>query len=365
MQKLNINHDETMSRKDYLKDKKKKHNRLNKRGRRKLIVLGIITLLACYVFFQFYVYYKENNYIYSTDDNVDKQEVYDMYYLSEGYTYEPKTSLNTMTTDGLLESQKEVAKNIGFTNITEYGDFIYGIRENGLYKINKLTGEVSVVLEDDVNKFTTYKDEIYLISTSENILKSVDKKTLEIKEYDVKNVKEILVDENSLYLCVDDLEKSNLVKINKDGSNKQNLTEDKMVSYVIQDETRLYYVNKDDENKLYSINKDGSDLKKVADIKSVADKGDTDYIDGSKYMFIKDDYLYYINVDDNRNLWKKSLISDENVKVISNSIEILDYAEDTVFYKINNEMGVYLFNLNTTFTSQITDKLIKEFIIER
>ena len=362
MQNLSINEEEKMSRKEYLKDKKKKRKKLIKGSKKKFVVITFITLLAIYVFVQFYIYYKQNNYVYTTDEHVDKQKVYNMYFLSEGYTYEPKTSLNLITTDSLKENT--IAKNIGFTNIIEYGDYIYGLKEQGLYKINKDTHEVSKIVEKDVKKFVIYKEDVYVILGNENKLNKVDSKTKELKDLGVKNVKEVLIDDNNIYVCIKELEKSKLVKIDKDGSNKKELTKDEKVSYVIQSNDKLIFVNKGDGNKIYSVNKDGSNLKKILEVKSVSDSGNTEYIDGYKYMFVKDDFLYYINTEDKNSLWKASLTSDVKEKVIHSSIEVLEYNNDSVFYKNNNERGVYLYNLETKFTSQITQRLVKEFIIE-
>ena len=362
MQNLSINEEDIMTRKEYLKDKKKQKKKLGKSNKKKYIVIAFISLLAIYVFIQFYIYYKQNNYKYLTDEDVDNQKVYNMYFLTEGYTYEPKTSLNLITTDSLNEST--IAKNIGFTNITEYNDYIYGIKENGLYKINKTTYEITMIVEKDVNKFITYNEDIYILSGSENKLIYINPKTKEHKDLGVKNVKEVLVDENYIFTCVTDLEKSKLIRIKKDGSDKKELTKDEKVSYVIQDNNRLIFVNKGNDDKIYSVNKDGSDLKKILDVKSISDSGDTEYIDGNKYMFVKDDFLYYINTEDNDNLWRASLTSDVKDEILHTSIEMLEFTNDTIFYKNKNEKGVYLYNIETKFTSQISQRLINEFIVE-
>ena len=362
MQNLSINEEEKMTRKEYLKEKKKTRKQLVKGSKKKIIVISFISILAIYVFIQFYVYYKQNNYTYLTDEHVDNQKVYNMFFLTEGYTYEPKTSLNTISTDG--NNENSIAKNVGFTNITEYGEYIYGLKETGLYKINKKTLEITILIEKDVNKFITYKTDIYYLAGNENKLNYLNPETKEVKDLGLKNVKEVLIDENNIFACITDLEKSTLVKINKDGTNKIELTKNEKVSYVIQDSNTLFFVNKGDANKIYSVKKDGTELKKILDVKSVSDTGDTEYINGDKYMFIKNDYIYYINTEDNNNLWRASLTADIKEEVIFSSVEILEFYEDTIFYKIQNERGVYLYNIETQFTSLISQRLIKEFIVE-
>lgn len=365
MDSLNISEEEQMTKKEYLKEKKKKNNKFKKIRKRNISIIVLVSLLAIYVFFQFYIYYKANNYKFLTDEHVDNQKVYNMYFLSEGYTYEPKTSLKMINTLGLEETEVSIAKNIGFTSIMEENEYIYGLKENGLYKVNKNTSEVTMLVEKDVYKFTIYKSVIYYITKEENTIHSFNVTNNEDKNLEISNVKEVLVDETNLYLCVTDLEKSKLIKYDKEGKNKIDLTKKEKVSYIIENGDKIYFVNKSDDNKIYSVNKDGTDLKKVLDIKSKSDKGDTIYIAGNKYMFVYENFLYYINTEDNDTLWKASLLSDEKEKILYSSLEMLEFYENTIFYKNKNEMGVYLYNLNTKFTAQISPKLIKEFIIER
>ena len=154
------------------------------------------------------------------------------------------------------------------------------------------------------------------------------------------------------------------MKFDKEGQNKQELVKDENVSYIIQDDTKIYFVNKKDENKIYAIGKDGTGLGKIDDIASVSDKGDIKEIDGKKYMFINNNELYYINVADYNTLWKINLETKEKSQVIAVSVEILQNVDNTVFYKVKNEMGVYLFNYDTSFMSQVTKRKLKEIVVD-
>ena len=61
---------------------------------------------------------------------------------------------------------------------------------------------------------------------------------------------------------------------------------------------------------------------------------------------------------------KYNLNTGENVKEIAMQIEILQDVNETVFYKIKNERGVYLYNIDTKFMSEITKRKVKEFAID-
>lgn len=363
MQKLSLSEEEKLSRRDYLKKKKKQSIEIKPGSKKKYIIMAFVLLLMLYVFIQFYIYYRENNYRYMSDELVDKQKVYDIYYVSVGYTYSPNSSLSKMESNGFNETL--VYKDLGFSSIIPQGDFVYGLKDTALSKISKSTLEISVVYEEDVKKYTMFNNEIYAIVGSTNKLVYIDTVKNETKDLGIENVSEILVDQNNLFLCIDETSKKSLVKVNKDGTDKKTITGNDNVSYIVQDDTRIFFVNKADGNKIYSVNKDGTGIGKVSDIKSVTDNGIIDDIDGSKYMFTVKNILYFVNTDDKRNLWKINLDDKTTEKVISMPVDILEEVDDTVFYKVKDEKGVYLFNLDTKFTARVSSRLITEFVVNK
>ncbi|MDD2376338.1 MAG: DUF5050 domain-containing protein [Clostridia bacterium] len=363
MQKLNLSDEEKLSRKEYLKKKKKQSIGIIGKNKKKYIAIFFATILMLYVFIQFYIYYKENNYKYLSDNMVDEQTVYNMYYVSIGYTYTPKSSLNSIKSNGFEEVS--IYKDLGFSHINPNGEYIYGIKDTSISKLNKQTNEVTVVYEKDVNKYTMYNNEIYAIVGSNNKLVYIDSTTNESKDLGIENITEILVDENNLFLCIYGTDKKSLVRINKDGTDKKVLTGNENVSYIVQNDTMIFFVNKADSNKVYSMKKDGTDIVKVADIQSVTDTGTIQDVDGSKYIFTVNNNLYYINTEDKRNLWKINLDDKTTEKIISMSVDILEKVDNTVFYKVQDEKGIYLFNLDTKFTSQVSSRLITEFVVNK
>jgi len=363
MQKLSLSDEEKLSRKEYLKKKKKQSKGIKTKGKKKYLAIFFAVILTLYVFIQFYIYYRDNDTRYVSDQQVDKQTVYNMYYVSVGYTYEPKSSLSSIKSSGFEESS--VCKNLGFTHINPEGEYIYGIKDTSISKLNKLTNEITVVYEKDVNKYTMYNNEIYAIVGTNNKLVYINPVTNESKDLGIENVSEIVADEKNLFLCIDEVSKKSLVKINKDGTDKKVLTTTENVSFIIQNDSKIFFVNKADSNKIYSVQKDGTAIGKVADIQSVTDTGVIQDVDGSKCMFTEKNNLYYINTEDKRNLWKINLDDKTNEKIISMPLDILEKVDNTVFYKVEDEKGVYLFNLDTKFTSLVSSRLITEFVVNK
>lgn len=362
MQRLQLDADEKITRKEYLKRKKKKARSLKKRSKITYFMFFLITFLIVYIIIQYCVYKKTNNFKYTSDSDVEAQKVYNIFYVTEGYTYDPVYSLSSIHSDGFDE--KSVYSNSGLSDISVEENYIYGLKQKGIYRLDRNTNEFESIVEKDVLKYVLSKNMIYYI-TLDNKLKSVDIETKEIKDFDVDIATELLVDDKTVFVVKDEKIKKSIIAFDRNGDNKREVTKDSNVSYAVSDDTKIYYVNKQDDNKIYMVNKDGTCEEKLDDIKSVSDKGDIKEVNGAKYMFLADGYLYYINVEDGNTLWKINLTTKEKEKVISAAVEILQNIDTTIFYKIKNEMGVYLYNYDSNFMSLVTKRKVKEFYIDK
>lgn len=360
--RLQLEENEEISRKEYFKRKKKQERILKKRSKITYIVIITAILLVVYITIQMYVYNEKNNYSYLADENVDKQSVYNVYYITEGYTYNPVYSLNSIYSNGINDNT--LISNVGFSDISVTKDYIVGIKENKLYTYDKKNNELKQLFEKNVEKFTIYDNVIYAILQESQVVCSYNLITNEYLELNIKQAIEILIDDNNIFVVKDEKIKKRLYSYDKSGGNEKLLDKNSNVSYVIQNGNCLYFVNKDDENKIYVINKDGSECTKVDDISSVTDSGVVKNIDGSKYMYVYNNNLYYVNSNDNYSLWKYNLETKENVKEISMQVELLQNVNETVFYKVKNSVGVYLYNADTKFMSEITKRKVKEFIVD-
>lgn len=362
MTRLQLEENEEISRKEYLKRKKKQARLLKKKSKITYIIIFIVILLLAYIAIQMFVYNQKNNYKYLSDENVDRQKVYNVYYVTEGYTYNPTYSLNSIYSNGINDSI--LASNIGMMDICVTKDFLVGIKENKLYSYNKQNSELKELSDKTVEKFTIYNDIVYIILKDNKAVCTYNLTTSEFLELNIKQATEILIDDNNIFVAKDETTKKRLYSYDKNGGSEKLLDKNSNVSYVIQNSNVLYFVNKADGNKIYTINKDGTGCTKLADISSVTDSGVVKNIDGSKYMYVYNNNLYYVNSVDNYSLWKYDLTTKENTKEISMQVELLQNVNETVFYKVKDSVGVYLYNADTKFMSEITKRKVKEFLVD-
>ncbi|MCX8075371.1 MAG: DUF5050 domain-containing protein [Clostridia bacterium] len=364
MQRLDFESNEKLTRKEYLKRKKKQAKSLKNFGirKRKYIFVAVTTILSIYILLQFYFYNKTNSYKYVAGEGVEDQNVYNLYYITEGYTYTPKYTLNSINSDGF--DNKVVYDNLGFTNIKVTEKYVYGIKDTGLSRLNKTTNQVENIIEKDVKKYTIFGNTVYSINGDKNTLTLANIETKEVKNTNIQNVCEILVDDNNVFLVIANMDKKAIVSYNKNMENKVEVTKKSNVSYIVQSTDKIFYVNKADSNKIYYVKKDASIEEKVADIVGRADNGNIKEIDGSNYLYVRNNDLYFVNAADNNTLWKINLEDKSTKKIISTSIEIIQNVDNTVFYKEKNNMEVYMYNVDTNFMSQVVRNKISEFYVD-
>ena len=361
LQRLQFDLEEQISRKEYLKRKRKNSKLLKKRSKITYILMATFMALSVYIVVQVIIYNKYNNFKYTLGEGVNDQAVYNIYFVTEGYTYDPVYSISSISSLG--ENEKAILPSSNIDYVTVEKDFLYGIRKGILCKINKSNYEIEDIINDEVNKYVKYNNMIFYTSTQENMLKSYNLDNNSTNTFDIKNVEQILANSDNVFAITHTTDEKAIYRFNYDGQGKDKISGDAKVSYAIEDFGKIYFVNKSDSNKIYRVDASGSNLTSIGDIKSISNSNIKE-VNGNKCMFVKNNKLYYINPDDEDSLWSYDLSSGEKERIISASIEILQNVDNTVFYKIDNEMGVYLYNYDTKFMSLVTKRRVKEFVID-
>lgn len=362
LQRLQFDLGEQISRKEYLKRKRKNSRLLKKRSKITYILMASFMALAIYIIVQVVIYRKYNNLKYTVGENVNDQKIYSIYFVTEGYTYDPVCSVSTILSSGEKETSILPSEDLEQINITR--DYIYGLKKGVICRVTRDNYEIEELVADDVKKFIVENGYIFYTSTDEQRLKAYNLQTAQIADFDIIHVEQILANKDNVFGVTHATTDKSIYRFGYNGQDKTKISGDAKVSYAIEDNGTIYFVNRKDSDKIYKVRTDGSELSKVADIRSITHGAELDAVNGKRSMFIKDNKLYYINVDDEDTLWCYDLATGENTKIISASIEILQNVDNTIFYKIDKEMGVYLYNYDTKFMSLVTRRRVKEFVID-
>ena len=362
LQRLQFDSGEEISRKEYLKRKKRNSKLLRKRSKITYILMATFMALAVYIIVQVFIYRKYNNFKYTLGEGVNDQAVYNIYFVTEGYTYDPVYSISSISSLG--QDEKSILPSSNVSSVIVDEDYLYGIRKGVICKINKSNYDIEELVNDDVKKYIKHNNIIIYTSTDEQKLKAYNIENAAVTDFDISNVEQILANDNNVFAITHTTGEKSMYRFDYSGQGKTKISGDNKVAYAIEDNGTIYYINKSDSNKIYKMDTNGENASSLGDIKGISTSGQVKQTNGQRCMFVKNNKLYFINSEDEDSLWSYDLSSGEKERIISASIEILQNIDNTVFYKIDNEMGVYLYNYDTKFMSLITKRRVKEFVID-
>lgn len=362
MQRLQFDLGEKISRKEYLKRKKKSSRLLKKRSKITYMLLACFIGLGIYIVIQLLQYNKYNSFKYTEGDGVNKQPVYSILFVTEGYTYDPVYSVSTTLSSG--DQEKSILPSSDIRNICVAEECFYGLKGGSVCKIDRDNYTVEQIFADDVKKFTYANNFIFYITNAEERLKAYSLETGETFTFDITNVKQVLASKSRVIGVVGTFSEKEIYCFDYYGQGKWKISGDAKATNTILSDEKLYFINKSDDERIYTVNTDGSGLGRVAEISGVSNMID-DEKDGSSYMFVDKGKLYYVNTKDGHALWSYDLTDGTNEKVLTSSIAMLGNIDDTIIYKVNGEMGIYLYNVETKYMSLVTKRRVKEFVIDK
>ncbi|MEG0074074.1 MAG: DUF5050 domain-containing protein [Clostridia bacterium] len=361
MEDKQFNPNETMTRKEYLRSKKKQYRKSIRKST--IMFCVVISVLSIYVCTQLYVYSAGESTKYTEGEGI-REDVYGAYYVVPSYTYNTNYSVSYVQTDGANE--KVILENTAFSNIVVDDTHIYGVRQGVLYRLNKSTLSIEEIVNSQVEKFVKIKERIYFVTGTEKDGGKVESVNIDGTDRKViydKYAFQIIGDDSGIYVIANDASARNIVKLGFDGESKNILVKSSSSNLILYDE-HVYYANKSDNSKIYKVSKNNpADNIKLSDNSAVADKGSVRFINGKKVFFIRENQLYYINASDGYKLYKIDLDGNNDVCVLDVKIDTICVKDSIVFFTSKNEMGFCSYNLKTGLMKQISNKRISEFTI--
>ena len=358
MQDMSYLQGEVVSRKEYLKKKKREKTRkaIKKITPRTWFMIAFILVISVYVTYQFYIYNTKHRLIQTLPDEISSMKEYNIYYMSQSYVYEGENQLKSMSTTS--SDKTTIEEGIGLSNIVVKNNILYGIKNGALIKIdtNGKENKVKTLIEKNVKGYAISKEEVYAYINGEGNEIGVYTfgKDDNLEKIISGEILQLLVDKNNIYV-VDSAK--NIIKYKKDGTNPENIASG--ASSIIQDEKCIYFVNSNDSNKLYRVNKEDKKVEQVSKTGTLTNNNNK--MCGNAFVGVYDDVAYYINTSDKNKLYKSSESQEKDEIVLEDTIEILDVINSTIFYKVKNDIGVYRYDILNGISSQVTSARVVEF----
>ena len=147
---MEYSNDNIMTRKEYLKSKKKQNFFLSKF--KYILLVIVVVLLGVYVFKQLNVYNNVTKIANKVVEESSLAKTMTMYYVSEPYTKGGESTVMLYKSND--ESRTTIVGSEGFSNILVSENMLYGIKDNTLYSIDLTTTTKQQVVNKKVQNYS-------------------------------------------------------------------------------------------------------------------------------------------------------------------------------------------------------------------
>lgn len=342
--KLEYSKDNTMTRKEYLKSKKK--HRISLAIIKYVLLLITVVLLGIYVFKQLKVYNNVTQIANKVLEEAKLAKTMTMYYVSSSYTKEGKSSV--MLYKSWDESRTKIPETEEFSNISIKDSKLYGTLDDGLYTVDLMSYAKEKIVEGKIQEYAV-NDENILLNMEDGIYK-FDMNSKELKQIIKGKVYQMVVYNNTIYVITAGKTSKSIIKYNMNGTGKKELSGKYIVSSMYISEQNIYFVNSKD-SKIYSMTKSGDNIKTVTDNK----------ISGSNMLEYKGN-LYYINKSNENTLYHINLATGVEEMVVKKNIESIQNDGSKIYFKQANNIGIFKYDIETGKVDQITSARASEYI---
>jgi len=351
--------DKVMTRKEYLKTKKK--GKLGFRIVKYSLLLVVIVLLSIYLFKQLDVYNNVTKMANKVIEETALAKTMTMYYVADSYTKDGSDEV--IMYKSYDESRTKIEGTEGFTNIQIVDGILYGISEQKLYSINLETLEKTEIVNIPIKAYVLNDNKIYCYIVSDNSKETgiyvFEQEKKELKHVINLSVNQFLVDDNYIFVISKGKTEKSIIRYNINGEGRTVITNKEIVTHMKQDKNNIYYIADD---KLYSIKKNGKDNTVVMDDRIYIPSHIKSIICESNAFVIKDEVLYYIINGDKHLLCAFNTKTKEKQTISKKNVESLQLQGNILYYKVENGIGIYKTNLENGKTEHVTNIRGSEYI---
>ena len=337
--------DNIMTRKEYLKSKKKNNVFISKI--KYFLLILVVIALGIYVFKQLNVYNNVTKIANKVVEETKLARTMTMYYVSEPYTKDgPKNVMLYRASD---ESRTNIPDSENFTKIQVLDNKLYGICDNLLYTIDLTTYNKEKVIDKQIQDYVIKGNNIYL-KDNDGIYK-YDLNSQEISKIIMGKTDKLLVDNNNIFVIAEGKTSQSIIRYNLNGQGAQQLSEKYIVANMYLQGDTIYFINSKDL-EVYGVPKVGAKIDNIIDNKVQQQDG---------LLFYKE-YIYYINKDDSNTLYVANLKNGEHKQVIKKNISKIQIDGSIIYYSLSNSIGIYKYDIQSGKTAQITSARTSEYI---
>ena len=351
---LETEKEKSMTRKEYLKYKKKKNRFLP--WLKNIALLLVIVALSLYVVNQLKVYTSVTEMANKMLEESKLIKTYKIYFMGEPYTKDDKENI-LYYYQGSDESRTEIKSGKGLRHIQlDQDGNIYGIKDENLIRVN--------VAEDSAQTVVIGKVANYLIS-GKNIwvYKDFGKNSEQTGIYDINDklvvkgiVYQMLCDNENLYVVQPDATSKSLLAFSISNNSKKNLSGTDIVNSVVQDKDYVYYSTNSKKGYICKVSKNGGKIKTISHNACLVDNYG---LYDTSVMSVHDGRVLYINSEDN-----KVYITGETEDsiIVDNTVKQIQMKGNMLYFSLTDKIEIYRYNIEKSVLEKITSARTSEML---
>lgn len=303
----------------------------------------------------------------NTNNNGDNYPNHYVYYFVNDYDNNTTDIFEVNVSNG--KETKLITVDLGVSMLKYDDNKLYAIFNNRVGYIKNNSIEYITDEDEYVVRFDVKDEYIYYGKDNNNGSDNIFEQ-LAMKDINGENeiiisgvgIGQLIVDDYIYYKPNSGTDISKLVRYNLDGSEKTILF-DTAIGQIIKNGDYIYYVDYNDEGSIYKIKYDGTNIVKMIQGPINFSNSRVNQIDGYTNIGVINDYLYYINSNDERKLYKTNGYTE--AIVINASIYEIYVKDEYIYCKYSdyNKSGLYLLDKTGKELKSITNKYIEEYIV--
>lgn len=371
MSYLNFSDDEVMTRKEYLKSKRK----IKLPSIKTILLIIIIILLSMYVTKQIKTY---NTVTLAAKKVVEESSLIKtlkIYYMNSGYTKDSENILTKYSNQD--ESRTEYIGTESMTNLKVLDNYVYGIKNNSLCRIkisNTQTQDensLEELVKDNVIGYNIYNNYIYVVKYQQN-----NNDTNGVYKFDIEknNVSKIIsgtiyqlaVNENNIYVVMPAKTDRSIVSFDKSGKGKTVLTSNEIVSYITVSLNNIVFTNQLEKGRIYLLNIKNKNITKLSEelYGNYIKTGTKTKINGNNYINMYENNIIYLSSTDSK-IYSYNINTKESVKLFNETTNDFQIVDKYIYYKESNSLKIMEYNIKDKILTNITSIRSNEFICTR
>lgn len=334
-----------MTRKEYLKSKGK--NKFNFTILKYVLLTVVIILLGVYVFKQLNVYNNVTKIANKVVEETALAKTTTMYFVSDSYTKDGKSSV--MLYKAYDESRTKILGSEDFNTIRVVNNKLYGIADSKLYSIDLQSLEKKEIIDDKIRDYYIIDNKLYYSNNDGIYLLENDEKKQIVKG----DIKQFQIEDKFIYVIMPSKTHKSIVRFNLNGKSKLDMTDKQIVSKMLVQNGKVYFINESDKNRLY-----------VTDTKSTKIIIKNSILNNDNINFaIGNNDIYYINNSSDNTLCRYNLKSGKDEVIVKKNVSDIDLVQNTLYYRIKNNLGIFKLNVETGKKEQLTSARTDEYIL--